>query len=78
MIEDEDGEAIEGTEIRDGQVIVAEFVRYEDAIQCLPALARILRRTLRMGTEMGKVTAPLPRGCHVDSENGFSIICANP
>jgi hypothetical protein len=58
-------------EIRDCKgVLVATFIDREEAVLALPALARVLRRTLRISydaTEQGLLSTPLPRGCFLET-----------
>ena len=47
-----------------GSTPMATFECADEALLCLPAMTRILRKPLRLRYRAGEVTIPLPRGCY--------------
>jgi len=58
--DDEYEEGVYGATIFDGREVVARFDRAEDAIACLPAIARILNLPLRLETHDARTTCRIP------------------
>lgn len=60
--------------------IVAAFEDYKDAVACLPAMARILKRVLRLDIDEAEPCMEIPRGAFVSNFNGgeCNVIEARP